>query len=259
MNDNDEAQEPMEGMTPQELRQMRNVAQDRRRGRPPSLAERGERGRAESPPEKAALKHGVFLQTGTVMRCEHCPSVDRCQHAGQGECPIEVAYIPERQRRMCEAIANDGGDPELIEPLIVSAIWAEVRLERAMRCLAAMGEFHPEAAGEGIAAYQPVALEVPKLQEAVDKRLDALNLTPAARAALEGDRGPGQRTINMILGLGQPGALPGGERQVEDAEFEADNGNGSHRGDAENAENDGESSDAQRETQDQEGEQDGAD
>lgn len=195
-----------------------------------------ERARAESPPEKAAIRHGVWLQPGVVMRCEKCLCMQHCPEAGQGECPIEVAYIPERQQRICQAITEDGGDPDLLAPLIVSAVWAEVRLARAMRALAVLGEMQPEAAAHGIAVYQPVADQVPKLQDALERRLDALNLTPAARAKLEADRqqSAGTRVVGMVIA--QQSTEQERRQKAIEAEFEAEDDD-SDRRDAENAEN----------------------
>lgn len=163
---------------------------------------------ADSLSPQAALKHGIYASG--LMICDECACRIRCAaYERGGECGLEAEYAPARAKQVREVLAGDGQDPELHQALITAAVFAEVRLGRAMRFLALRGELLPEAqAGQGVLEYQPVAKEVPRLQKEVRDGLDVLNLTPAARLRLEQEKSP---AANALVGLVRELAL---ERQA---------------------------------------------
>lgn len=176
-----------------------------------------ERARAQSPPQSAAIEHGLYLQDGIAMLCGRCPVADLCDHVGDAgtRCPLEIAYIDRRTPQIRTALRDCGQDPDRHEALIMAAVWAEIRLARAARHAAAVGEFTAKR------DYTGAAKQIPALQRAVAQALEALNLTPAAIAKLEAQR---DATAPQEWAA-QIHALDGraeSEGEAVDAEFEED-------------------------------------
>ena len=145
-----------------------------------------QRAMAASPPETAALTHGVYLQDGNCMSCDKCAVRDVCEHYLTGErCAIERDLNKRRRTEICQVLTEDGQDPIIHDGLVDSAVLAQVRLGRATRFVALRGEFRSGPGGDD---YTGVAKQIPALQGALVKALDALNLTPAARAKLDAQR-----------------------------------------------------------------------
>ncbi len=187
----------------------------------------------------AAVTHGVYLADGACMMCSRCPVAKLCPHFREGgdeRCVIEQHYIGERRPQLVQALLDSGHKPQLHLGLIDSAVWAELRLARAMRCVGVRGEF--SLGGKGGDDYTGVAKQIPVLQAAVIKALEALNLTPAAISKLDAARGAGGEggsiagAIWALDAQRQAGALGEG---VTDAEFEEGTAT-ANRGGAEGAE-----------------------
>ena len=140
-------------------------------------------------PEIAHLVHGVQGRPGVLMACDRCAVKGTCGDVEPGgRCRIEAAYLAERR----PALLSLGHlDAVLDGPALDILLWTEVRLLRAGRYLAEVGELLPGAA-QGFAEYQPLAREVPRLVASWRSTLTALGITPAARRALEakGESGP---------------------------------------------------------------------
>lgn len=155
------------------------------------LRDRGEasglqRARAESPPETAAVKHGLHLRSGVGLRCENCKVREECpDYAPDGRCALEAEYIPDRRRQLARLLQEDGHDPADFAPLIEGAVWAEIRWARATRYIDVHGEIRHGTDGPD---YTGVAKEARKLRKDVVDALEALNLSPAARAKLAAQR-----------------------------------------------------------------------
>lgn len=158
-------------------------------------ADRGEaleRAREVSPPQTAAVKHGLHLPDGVGLLCDRCRVADHCELHRPGErCAIERELVPRRRREISQVLAADGYDPQLYTSLIESAVYAEVRLARGGRYLNEHDEIRD---GEQGADYTGVAKHFVALQRALDQAPSALHLSPASRRQLEaqraGDGGP---------------------------------------------------------------------
>lgn len=162
-------------------------------------AEALERARAAGDPETAALRHGLWMRDGMLMLCDRCPCARACEFARPGErCLLERSYVERRAAQMRAVLLAEGHDPLLHEALTTAAIWAEVRLGRAMRQTAVAGEF------TGDRGYTGVAREIPALQRAVSTALDALNLTPHAIAKLEAQRAAASQGVHPYASMADP-------------------------------------------------------
>ena len=141
-----------------------------------------------------------------------------CDHYADGErCGVERAHIGRRRPQLCQALVESGQDPDLHQGLVDTAVWAELRLARAMRFVAARGEFHYSMT-EGD-AYTGVAKQIPALQAAVIRALEALNLTPAAMAKLAAQQDVARGPVSELgMAVHRAGALPPAE--AVEAEFE---------------------------------------
>ena len=143
------------------------------------------RGRAASPPERCALRHGVYAKTG-VLACKRCPARTSCE-AFDGEkgalCALEAEFIPARQAQIAEVVA----DAELMWPSVVECVYAEVRLWRARRAVEATGEFRVTDDG-GELRPTKIADSIPRLQKAVVGMWKELGLTPRAQQELQRSR-----------------------------------------------------------------------
>jgi len=193
-------------------------AGERRLGPTASREEALERARAAQDPAVAAVRHGLYLRDGAYLCCDRCRVADECELYRPGErCALERAYVPTRRRQIVVVLAEDGHDPDLHTSLIDSAIWSELRLARAVRYVAVHGELRRQ---EGDDVFGAVAARITELQRAVRQALDALNLTPAARARL------------AALQAGDAGANPLGavvhelDAEAVDAEFDEEDHNG---------------------------------
>jgi len=184
----DQEEEPEIAMDPEEYRR-RIGDQDGS-----SLAQRQQ---ANLRPEVASLTHGVYLRDGVCMSCDQCAAAQMCEHHHAGKrCAIEGAFIAQRRPRLMRALAESGFEPELHEALIDSAIWAELRLQRAIRFVAAGREFrYSKAEGD---TYSGVAKAIPTLQGAHIRALEALNLTPAAMAKLRAQEAAGRAGASAL-------------------------------------------------------------
>ena len=115
----------------------------------PAVAASLEKAREVSPPERAAVRHGLYLQSGTgqgLMACDKCACRRSCPAFTEGgRCELEREYTQERGQQLAQAVEASGGDPALASSLVASALIAEVRLGRAVRFLAEVGEFLPGA------------------------------------------------------------------------------------------------------------------
>ena len=188
-----------------------------------SCASSLQRARAESPPERAAITHGVYLRDGACMICDECKVAEVCEQYAPGErCAIEVAWITRRRPQICQALVESGHDPELHQSLVDIAIFAEIRVGRAARFVAARGEFHYSRT-EGD-SYSGVAKQIPALQAAAIRALEALNLTPAAMAKLRAQQEAHGPVSELGMAVHRAGAL---EEAVTDAEFEEEEGDDS--------------------------------
>lgn len=186
---------------------------------PRAAIARLEQAREVSPPETAAVTHGLYMTGGALMVCNRCPVRGECAAVRAGErCALEGAYIPARRQEIAAALTTSGHDPALYDSLVTSVVFGEVRLARAMRYLAAAGELLPGADEAGFLEYQPVAKEVVRLQAEVRAGLDALDLTPKARRQL-GDGGGGPDLGALVRAAAEAEA----KRRAEavDADFEA--------------------------------------
>ena len=140
---------------------------------------------------RAATLHGLYIGEGrdgaALMNCAHCALRDECAAFDDGgKCALERAYIGNRRQQLAQALDASGHDPALHGALVNNAIIAEVRLARAMRYLGKHGELLPGTEETGYLEYQPVAKELPKLQAAVERALNALDLTPKAMREVAG-------------------------------------------------------------------------
>lgn len=134
-------------------------------------------------PETAAVKHGLYMQDGMAMLCGPCPIYEHCPHADGPEaaCAVEEAYIDQRVPQIRRALSDCGHDPERFGALIASAVWAELRLKRAIRHARINGEYRGTEMTGAAKAYD-------RLQARVESALGDLNLTPAAIAKLDAQR-----------------------------------------------------------------------
>lgn len=181
-----------------------------------------EKARDVSPPETAAMRHGLHLPDGVGLLCDRCRVADRCEVRRPGErCALEQEFAPRRRQQISQVLAADGYDPQLYASLIESAIWAEIRLARAVRYLDVHGEIQEGKEGPD---YTGVAKEFPKLQGRVEQALDALNLTPASRAKLDAQRAGDGGPPNPF-GV----AVHEVDAEAVDVPFEADDDEGSMR------------------------------
>jgi len=139
-----------------------------------------QRSHGRGQPAIAGIQHGLYAQG--ILPCDRCPLGEDCPHYRAGQrCALESEHIAHRRREIRETVAFDGQDPDLFSAQIESAIWAEVRIARAVRHMAAHGEF------VGL-DYTGVATQFPKLQARLDAALDSLDLSKAARAKLDAER-----------------------------------------------------------------------
>lgn len=147
--------------------------------------------RHQCDPRKAATSHGLYIGEGhdgaALMNCAHCALREQCSaFTDGGKCALERAYIGNRRQQLAQALDASGHDPALHGALVNNAIIAEVRLARAMRYLGKHGELLPGTEESGYLEYQPVAKELPRLQAAVERALNALDLTPKAMREVAG-------------------------------------------------------------------------
>ena len=152
---------------------------------------------------RAATKHGLFIGPNedgrAVMACACCPVRDDCEEFTEGgKCALERAYIRDRRQQLTQALEASGHDAALHGPLIASAVFAELRLARAMRAVGLHGELLPGTADSSYLEYQPVAKELPRLQAAVQKALAELCLTPKALREVGGTGGDGPSLVDLL-------------------------------------------------------------
>ena len=173
-------------------------------------AEALERARIAQDPREAPIQHGLWMRSGLLMLCDRCPVADLCEHAGAGQrCPLERHYVDTRHQQISRALVDEGHDPLAHEALVTSAVWAEIRLGRAMRQTAVAGEFTDRR------DYTGVAKQIPALQRAVGQALADLNLTPHAIAKLEAQRAAAGAPANPLGSV-----VHDVDAQVVEAEFE---------------------------------------
>ena len=161
------------------------------------------------------IAHGVKAAAGFIMRCERCCLRDRCAEACDGaECPHELAYLRDRR----ESILGLPHIDEVIDgPSVGLLLWAEVRLLRWSRYLAASGETLPGA--PDFLETHPAERHVSTLFNSWSRLVEKLSLTPATRRALEG-AGEGGAAATIAAAIRR---LATEEREAKpiDAEFEA--------------------------------------
>ena len=132
----------------------------------------------------AHLKHGATARRHVFMKCARCVCNDECEAYQEGEgavCALEVAHVQERRTLL---LSQPGIDPLLDGPAVDVALFAELRVMRGFRFLARVGELQPGAC-EGYGEYTPIATRLPLIVNSWRHCLEALALTPAARARLK--------------------------------------------------------------------------
>ncbi len=217
-------------MDPAEFRRRRAEAADHGRGgEPVARRESMERARAESPPERAAIKHGLFAEGLAYMPCDNCALADQCPHyqAGQ-QCPLERAWMDQFRPLVAQAVQARGLDPELFSAQITAAVHAQIRYYRNKGYALVEGEVRLDSEAGGF-VETPSAGRVDRLERAMHNSFDQLGISAAALAALEGERGPGQRMQAAVCqmdqlaqkGLGAGEGSSAQRPEAEDAEFEA--------------------------------------
>ena len=148
--------------------------------------------RKASPPETAALKHGLHLRESAALLCRRCACRERCPERREGDdvsCAIEESYIPARLEELTRALREAGHDPGLHRSLVQRAVFAEVRWARALRYVAMVGELKASLKkGDADLVLRDVARELPRLGTELSSSLADLNLTPAAMAKLEASK-----------------------------------------------------------------------
>jgi len=183
------------------------------------------RATAASPPETCALVHGLYLRNGACMACDRCTSRDTCPaFVKGGRCQVEADYMQERRQQLALALVDVRGDPALAAPLIDMVVIAEVRLARAVRFTAEVGEWLPETEYDG-AVYTNAAKEIPKLMKAVASALAVCGLTPSALRKQRAEKRSGP---DLLAALYQAKQLEAGNDAGEtvDAEFSEEIGDG---------------------------------
>ena len=78
-----------------------------------------ERARAESAPERAAWKHGLYSRTLEAMPCdEKCRFAAVCPRIGEErECVLEREWMEQRRPLLARAVQENGGDQTTVLPL----------------------------------------------------------------------------------------------------------------------------------------------
>ena len=159
-------------------------------------------------PHEAPIRHGVYARQGVYMRCDQCPMGDECADQEPGEiCRHERAYVEQRIRELYEL---EWIDPIIDGPTVKFAVWLEIRMERAARYIAKLGEMHD-------GAYLPVAQDVQGLHNSWVRTLEKLGLTPPARKAMA-EQGQGNLGELAAALLGERGRVVDATRIV-DADF----------------------------------------
>lgn len=221
---------PEEIMSGAELEQNMRRAEGREPGEPMSQDERLERGRAESPPGRAALKHGLYAQGLAYMPCDKCELMQICEHYQPGgQCAWERAWMEQVRPLVAQAVQKRGLDPELYAAQITAAVHAQIKYNRNWGYRMVEGEVRldPEAGG---LVETPSAKRVERLRREMTKAFDELGISPAALAALDGGGSPSAQVTAGVMRLQQTEAsraleagdpAPGAGQGVEDAEFEA--------------------------------------
>ena len=173
------------------------------------------------PAGEAALTHGVKARPGIIMACDRCAVKGTCESVVPGGyCPQELAYLQDRRQAVLSLAHLDAA---LDRPALEVLLWQEVRILRAARYLAEVGELLP-GAESGYAEYQPLAKELPKLVASWRSTLQALGVTPAARRALEdkGEGGPGAVLAGLVAEVRKAEAAE--KAATLEGDFEAQDG-----------------------------------
>ncbi len=174
-----------------------------------ALAEHG------GPPEVAAITHGLNL--AGFYPCRRCILGERCdRYDREATCALEREYFDVRTRQLADLAHIDA---ELDMPLVVVAVWAEVRAARGRRWLALIGEFRADALAERRLEYQPAAAEVRLLQKEARDALAELGASPVARQKLGAN--PDGPDLGALVRAAKAQEAAAREATV-DAEFEAD-------------------------------------
>lgn len=179
-----------------------------------------ERARAQSPPETAAVRHGLYLDTAPYMLCDACQVQDQCPYyTPDGDCALERDWAERQHRLICQCLAEDGHDPERYESLIMSAIGAQLDLARVERYQRHVRLIRRDEHGDHRRVH--VAQELRKLRRDVRDALAELTLTPASRAKLAADgsepQAAGAQMARAMIAIDA-------EFEAEDSEPPADDG-----------------------------------
>ena len=174
-------------------------------------------GRYISPKMGGTIVHGVFGRDGCYMPCNKCPYQQMCPDLQVGiECPREQEYMAQR---VADVGRLEWIDPTIDGPAVMVLIWQEIRIIRAARYLAAVGELVEDV--NGYPSYSPLAGEITKLTNSWGRHLERLGLTPKERRKLaaRGDAGPASRIAAVIRELQQDELA---DQDPVDAEFEVE-------------------------------------
>ncbi len=171
-----------------------------------------------SQPGNAALAHGGTSRPG-IMRCCKCAARDECEHYGADAlCKLEQDYAAARREAL---LTLSHIDPVIDDPAIGLLIWCEVRLLRVARYLDIVGE--TVQTEEGLDS-QPIARRLSNMQNAWQRALKELGVTPAERKKLtdEGQTGPAHELANAIREITRNETAEQEQAVAVNAEFRPD-------------------------------------
>jgi len=157
-------------------------------------------------PRTAAVRHGLRMATGELLRCDGCPVKATCEEFRAGDrCWLEAQYLQDRRAQVLAV----GHLSPLDWPAVDALLWCEVRIQRAARALGAQGELLP-GGDSGFLELQPLVVAATALVGTWGNLLSKLSPTPEARRALEqANGGPGAALAAAIRQLAEGGRVCG--------------------------------------------------
>lgn len=172
----------------------------------------------------ARIQSGAFMRHGVLMPCAKCMLRD-CPERREGEvCRAEEVWAVERRAQVRALEHVEPVDWPTVELLV----WAELRLQRLARYMAASGEYLP--GGPQYVELQPAAEHAPKLINVWRSLAVALGIGPLERKRLSatGEGGPGAVLARVFAEVAEARAEQAAA--TVEGDFEADGVEGADDG-----------------------------